>query len=107
MKSFFTWLIATPFLYYFLALSVLLGFCVLAAVNREGKAGKLEWLFLALAAGTLLVWRMPVMLWPEPMNIDEGEFAACAIKATRDFAPWRGFDASTSGPLNCYILMIP
>ena len=109
MKALFSWFVATPLLYYCLALSSLLGFGVSAAIGPQGVARKWksEWLFLVLAAGTVLAWRLPAILWPRPMNIDEGQWAACALKATHDFAPWRGFDGTTSGPLNSYVLALP
>jgi hypothetical protein len=100
---------ATPFLYYAIALAALLGFSILASLNRKAVARtwNVEWLFLTLAGCTVLVWRWPAMLWPYPFNIDEGAFAACALKATKDLAPWRGFDAGSSGPLNPDILALP
>lgn len=109
MTNMLTSLGAKPFLYYVVALAALLGFSVLALFNREGLARRWnsEWLFLALAGCTVLVWRWPAMLWPYPFNIDEGAFAACALKATQDFAPWRGFDGGSSGPLNPDILALP
>ena len=55
----------------------------------------------------LFACRWPSFLWPDPFNVDEGTFIACALKATVDWVPWRGFDASTSGPLNCYVLLLP
>jgi hypothetical protein len=39
------------------------------------------------------------------MNPDESTLVTLARKATIDFAPWRGFDSGTSGPLNSYILV--
>jgi hypothetical protein len=109
MKAVFSWFVATPFLYYCLALATLVGFSVFTVIDSGGvvRKWKSEWVFLALAGCTVLVWRWPAMLWPQPMNIDEGQWAACALKATYDFAPWRGFDGTTSGPLNSYILALP
>ncbi|HEX4630445.1 MAG TPA: hypothetical protein VH188_05725 [Chthoniobacterales bacterium] len=109
MKALFSSLVGHPALYYSTALATLFAFAGLAVWNSEQLAKKrlFEWLFLILAAGTLLIWRLPVMLWPQPLNIDEGQWAACALKATRDFAPWHGFDATTSGPLNADVLALP
>jgi hypothetical protein len=109
MKALFSWIVGTPFFYYSLALSSLLGFGVSATVHSEGvpRKWKSEWLFLVLAGCTVMIWRWPTMLWPQPMNIDEGQWAAGALKATCDFAPWRGFDGTTSGPLNAYVLALP
>jgi hypothetical protein len=100
---------AVAFPYYAVALAALLAFSVLALFNREALARKWnsEWLFLTLAGCTVLIWRWPAMLWPYSFNIDEGAFAACALKATRDLAPWHGFDGGSSGPLNPDILALP
>lgn len=109
MKSLFSWFVAHPHLYYPVALATLLAFVWLAIITAktETVTRKTEWLFLALAGATLLIWRWPVLLWPRPMNIDEGHWAACALKAARDLAPWRGFDGTTSGPLNSDVLALP
>lgn len=109
MKSLFSWLVANPFLYYTVALTALVGFSLLAVTGAAGalRKWKAEWIFLALAGCTILLWRAPSMLWPQPMNIDEGQWAAGALKVTYDFAPWRGFDGTTSGPLNAYVLALP
>jgi hypothetical protein len=109
MKALFSWFVATPFLYYCLAVGSLLGFGICAVLDSAGAARKWksEWLVLALAGFTVLVWRWPTILWPQPLNIDEGQWAAGALKATCDFAPWRGFDGTTSGPLNSYVLALP
>jgi hypothetical protein len=109
MPKMLTSLESAPFLYYAIAFAALLGFGVLALFSREGLARRWssEWLFLMLAGCTVLVWRWPAMLWPYPFNNDEGAFAACALKATQDLAPWRGFDSGSSGPLNSDILALP
>ena len=109
MKSFFSWFVANPHLYYVAGLTTLLSFASFAIGSSkiETLTRKAEWLFLGLAGASVLVWRLPVLLWPQPMNIDEGQWAACALKATKDLAPWRGFDATTSGPLNADVLALP
>lgn len=109
MKSLFTWFVDHPHLYHPLALATLFAFVWLAIINAktETPGRKAEWWFLGLAGATLLIWRWPVLLWPQPMNIDEGQWAACALKAARDLAPWRGFDGTTSGPLNSHVLALP
>lgn len=63
-------------------------------------------LFITLCA-TLLIARWPMLEWPHAINIDEPHVIACAHKATVDFAPWRGFDGTTSGPLNSHVLILP
>ena len=66
-----------------------------------------EWLFLISIGICLFALRWPFLLWPNPINVDEGQWVACALKATRNVVPWLGFEATTSGPLNCDILLLP
>ena len=63
--------------------------------------------FILSAGAALFACRWPIFLWPDQLNVDESTFIACAMKARFDWVPWRGFDASTSGPLNCDILTLP
>jgi hypothetical protein len=100
---------AQPILYYLLAGVAIAAFAGLAVVpsGRVSGEGKLEVVFLLSAWAALLACRWPTFLWPDPFNVDEGTFVACAMKARFDWVPWRGFDASTSGPLNCDILALP
>jgi 4-amino-4-deoxy-L-arabinose transferase-like glycosyltransferase len=109
MKALFSSLVGHPAVYYSLAVATLFAFVGLAVAKSEALAKKrlAEWGFLVLAGVTLLIWHLPVLPWPQPLNIDEGQWAACALKATCDFAPWRGFDATTSGPLNGDVLALP
>lgn len=109
MKASLSWIVAHPFVYYVVGLCTLLWFGTSAAIGLQDgwRKWKSEWIFLALAGCTVLLWRAPTMLWPQPLNIDEGQWAAGALKVTYDFAPWRGFDGTTSGPLNAYVLALP
>src|SRR3954467_5572462 len=105
MKHLFAGLVAYPLVFYSMAALALGAFCVVALQPRRGKAR--ERLFLGLTAAAFLIWRAPSMLWPQPFNIDEGHLTACALKATQDLAPWRGFDLNTCGPLDGDILALP
>jgi len=100
---------AQPVMYYLLAAAAIAVFAWLAAVSpqRVGGEAKFEVVFILSACAALFACRWPGFLWPDPFNVDEGTFIACALKATVDWVPWRGFDASTSGPLNCDILALP
>lgn len=106
MKHFIAGLIAHPVVFYFTAALALAAFCAVVMYPRRSGGGR-EWILLALAACVLLIWRAPSMVWPQPFNIDEGQLAACALKATQDLAPWRGFDLTTSGPLDAAVLALP
>jgi hypothetical protein len=100
---------AQPAIYYLLAGAAITVFVGLAAIPLQRASGqaKLETAFLLSACVALLACRWPTFLWPDPLNVDEGTFIACAMKATVDWVPWRGFDSGSSGPLNCYVLTLP
>ena len=100
---------AQPIIYYLLASVAIVAFVGFAAVPSQRILGeaKFEVLFIFSACAALFACRWPVFLWPDELNVDESTFIACAMKARFDWVPWRGFDASTSGPLNCDILTLP
>jgi hypothetical protein len=94
--------------YYLTAFTALFAFITLAArVQEWSKKRWPEALFFFAIAFVMFAWRWPIFLAPYALNPDEGSLTAYALKATVDFAPWRGFDAGTSGPLNSYLLTLP
>lgn len=98
--------IVTPEAYYLASLAILLVVAWLAAGwQKEGRW--LQPIFLIAVAIALVVNRWPVFLWPTAIAPDEGLWGACALKALVDWVPWRGFDPTTSGPLNCDVLTLP
>ena len=98
-----------PVHYYLLAGAALITFGVLATFpsGRVSRETAFESAFLLSVWVALFACRWPILLWPEPLSPDEGGLIACAMKARFDWIPWRGFDAATSGPLNCDVLMLP
>lgn len=66
-----------------------------------------EWLFLGSVGLCLFALRWPFFLFPNSINVDEGGWVACAIKASRNIVPWLGVESTTSGPLNCDVLVLP
>ncbi|MEY2488948.1 MAG: hypothetical protein QOC70_890 [Verrucomicrobiota bacterium] len=98
-----------PIIYYLLGGAALTAFAVLALLppRRVSREAASEATFLLSAWAALFACRWPIFLWPDPLNPDEGAFIACAMKAKFDWIPWRGFDAGSSGPLNCDILALP
>lgn len=48
-----------------------------------------------------LAVRIPSMLCPRELNVDESLLAAQAMRYGLDIVPWRSVDSTTSGPLNC------
>lgn len=103
------WFEVYPVLYYLVALTAVFAFTALAVRPDNGATEKrpLEYALLATVWLVLFAWRWPTFLWENPMNPDEGWWPAGALKATADFVPWRGFDGTTSGPLNAYVLTLP
>jgi hypothetical protein len=102
------WLAADPFRYLVVAftpLSITIGLA-LAGERRSFPRG-FEIFFLASIAATLFAWRWPSFLYLGRLNPDEGLWVAGALKATTDLVPWRGFDGTTSGPINSYVLALP
>jgi len=98
-----------PVIYYLLAgtaIAALVGFAAISCQRFIGKT-KQEVLFILSACAALFACRWPILTWPDQLNVDESTLIACALKARVDGVPWRGFDASTSGPLNCDILTLP
>lgn len=95
--------------YYLVAGVALTAFVVLAVIPPPRASGEtvFEGALLLSAWTALFACRWPVFWWPDPINPDEGAFVACAMKARFDWIPWRGFDAGSSGPLNCDILTLP
>jgi hypothetical protein len=69
--------------------------------------GRVDTLFVYLVAATFFWLRWPVNIENVALNPDEGQTTAQAIKALHDFVPWNGFDPTTSGPLNSYVLDLP
>ena len=98
-----------PISYYLLAGAGLTAFIVLAIIPlpRVLRETVFERAFLLSAWMALFVCRWPILRWPDPINPDEGAFVACALKSRFDWIPWRGFDAGSSGPLNCDVLALP
>jgi hypothetical protein len=103
------WFEIYPVLYYLVALTAVFAFTALAIRRDSGATERrtLEYALLASVWLVLFAWRWPTFFWECPMNPDEGWWPAGALKATADFAPWRGFDGTTSGPLNGYVLTLP
>ena len=101
------WFLSPPFLFNLLMLTILPVLALLAAQPTTAVSPKFEWAFLSTCAAAIFLGRFPSFFWINGLNADEGLWAAGAIKATVDFVPWRGFDLTTSGPLNSYILALP
>src|SRR5437588_1527670 len=100
---------SSPLPYYVVALTALAVFVALTLLPESAGTETLrfDFVFLTTAGVTLLAWRWPSFLWQYPLNPDEGLWVAGALKITKDWIPWRGFDGATSGPLTAYTLALP
>src|SRR5437879_2919165 len=108
MSNIFVWFGANPTFYYLISLAALFSFVILAVwVRQPVDEPRFEAAFLAVTFLALFACRWPIFLAPGPLNPDESTWAAEAMKVTVDFAPWRGVDPGTSGPLNVYIPALP
>jgi hypothetical protein len=107
MVQFLASFLSEPLGYYSVAAAALLLFLALALVPPSPRGRFFEWAFLAASVVALFANRWPAFRWPRSIAPDEGQWVACALKAVVDFAPWRGFDATTVGPLTCDVLTVP
>jgi hypothetical protein len=53
----------------------------------------------------LLLSRLPAMLCPFEINLDEGQMAAQAMRYGHDLTPWRSVEGETNGPLDSWFLL--
>jgi hypothetical protein len=63
--------------------------------------------FILFLGIILFVFRIPILFYPDELNVDESSMLAQAVKYLEDPIPWRSIDGSSSGPLNAYVLLIP
>src|ERR1700686_1802392 len=108
MVTLLEWFGEEPIYYYLIAFGVLLAFLILAAQpGGRPQERRSEIQFLLITGLTLFAFRWPIFIVPFQLGPDEAAFVADALKVPVDLAPWRNFDAGTSGPLNCYVLALP
>jgi hypothetical protein len=84
------------------------GLAILAVLLRSGNPPQLSfhW-FVVLSLMVLLVLRFPSFFLNAPLNPDEAQFLASAIKFRGNMNSWLSVDTTTSGPINIYPLMWP
>ncbi|MEA2976531.1 MAG: hypothetical protein QOF19_2051 [Alphaproteobacteria bacterium] len=64
-------------------------------------------IFFVVSLSTLIATRIPTIAINSPLNPDEAQMIANAMKFAIDPLPWRSVDTTSSGPLNSMILMWP
>lgn len=63
--------------------------------------------FIAVSLLALILLRFPLIFLNAPLNPDEAQFTASAIKFRANMNTWASVDMSTSGPINAFSLMWP
>ena len=61
---------------------------------------------LACLLGCLVLMRLPSILLPYELNVDESQWLSQGMKFAQDPRPWKSVDPTTSGPLNSYPISI-
>jgi hypothetical protein len=60
----------------------------------------------ALIIATIVTTRLPAILLPAELNVDESQLMVQALRYAHDWVPWRSVDGTTSGPLNSWLLVL-
>jgi hypothetical protein len=92
----------TPVLIGYTCLAILV---VLAPSNNRPRHFSRWFVFLSLTV--LVILRLPTFFLNTPLNPDEAQFLASAIKFRGNMNTWLSVDNTTSGPINAYLLMWP
>ena len=94
-----------------LRVSVLVGYSGLAILLTFLPSSNCRQLFsrwfVFLSLTVLVVLRLPTFFLNAPLNADEAQFLANAIKFRSNMNTWLSVDTTTSGPINSYLLMWP
>jgi len=61
---------------------------------------------LAVLVGCLVLIRLPSIVLPYELNVDESQCLSQGMKFAQDPRPWKSVDSTTSGPLNSYPIAI-
>lgn len=80
---------------------------VIAAAVEDRRLQFKSLLFCGVSISFLLIVRWPVIMLDVPLNPDEAQMIANAMKFAVDPVPWRSVDTTSSGPLNSMVLMWP
>lgn len=61
---------------------------------------------LAVLIGCLVLMRLPSLVFPYELNVDESQFLSQGMKFLQDPRPWQAVDSNSSGPFNSYAISI-
>jgi hypothetical protein len=76
------------------------------AIGRRGSWWLSAWLVVPLLALVVLASRLPSIRFNDELNVDESLMLAQGLRLGVDSVPWRGADATTSGPVNYWIFFL-
>jgi hypothetical protein len=80
-----------------------------ASAVAKGAPGSGAFSLLIVAVvvfACLFLFRLPTILWPRELNVDEGQMLSQGMKFLIDPIPWRAVDGTSGGPLNSYLISI-
>jgi hypothetical protein len=90
---------------------VIIGYAVFAMLPAilpsSNRTQLLSRSFIFLSLAVLVILRLPSFFLNEPLNPDEAQWLASAIKFRANMNSWLSVDTTTSGPINIYPLMWP
>ena len=99
------WELRAPVLIGYICIAVMM---VFAAPDRPDNRSRLLLRgFVLLSVAVLAVLRAPNFFLNVPLNIDEAEFLANAIKFRGDMNTWLSVDTGSAGPVDSFPLMWP
>jgi hypothetical protein len=78
--------------------------CVMPATLRVGVPYSVLAAVALIAVISLL--RLPWILFPHELNVDESQMLAQGMKFLLDPVPWRSVDGTSGGPLNSYLISL-
>ncbi|MCE7044344.1 hypothetical protein [Dyadobacter sp. CY312] len=81
-----------------------LGYLVLC-INKKPLNNKYLYIYLTVSIVGILGFRFPNLVLPM-LNYDEADWAVCAATLWNKSVFWKDVDATTSGPLNIYPLLL-
>lgn len=78
-----------------------------AVAKGVPRGGAYSLLIVAVVVFTcLFLFRLPTIMWPRELNVDEGQMLSQGMKFLIDPIPWRAVDGTSGGPLNSYLISI-
>jgi hypothetical protein len=99
------WELRAPVLIGYICVAIMMAFAAPEHPDNRPRLALRGFVLLSLAV--LVVLRAPVFFLNAPLNIDEAEFLANAIKFRGDINTWLSVDTGSAGPVDSFPLMWP